>query len=217
MSSANSVDAGILQRLLGFDSRELEALIKLGVIEKQRSGKFELLPCVRRYVSHLQKVNKGQVDQAFVARHLDMSERNLRDVLRGLGIDWPVDSIDSVRVAYIRDLREKAAGRGGDDQGELTRARTRDALASAKIREIQFFESTGQLVSVEELEPLLEAWATMARSEFINGMNKVIADIEGANDVVVDRVMVDGYARAALDAVGEYPGRAARSGSDNSE
>lgn len=217
MSSANSVDAGVLQRLLGFDSRELEALIKLGVIEKQRSGKFELLPCVRRYVSHLQKVNKGQVDQAFVARHLDMSERNLRDVLRGLGIDWPVDSIDSVRVAYIRDLREKAAGRGGDDQGELTRARTRDALASAKIREIQFFESTGQLVSVEELEPLLEAWATMARSEFINGMNKVVADIEGANDVVVDRVMVDGYARAALDAVGEYPGRAARSGSDNSE
>ena len=217
MSSANSVDAGVLQRLLGFDSQELEALIKLGVIEKQRSGKFELLPCVRRYVSHLQKVNKGQVDQAFVARHLDMSERNLRDVLRGLGIDWPVDSIDSVRVAYIRDLREKAAGRGGDDQGELTRARTRDALASAKIREIQFFESTGQLVSVEELEPLLEAWATMARSEFINGMNKVVADIEGANDVVVDRVMVDGYARAALDAVGEYPGRAARSGSDNSE
>ena len=217
MSSANSVDAGVLQRLLGFDSQELEALIKLGVIEKQRSGKFELLPCVRRYVSHLQKVNKGQVDQAFVARHLDMSERNLRDVLRGLGIDWPVDSIDSVRVAYIRDLREKAAGRGGDDQGELTRARTRDALASAKIREIQFFESTGQLVSVEELEPLLEAWATMARSEFINGMNKVVADIEGANDVVVDRVMVDGYARAALDAVGEYPGRAAQSGSDNSE
>ena len=186
MSSANSVDAGVLQRLLGFDSRELEALIKLGVIEKQRSGKFELLPCVRRYVSHLQKVNKGQVDQAFVARHLDMSERNLRDVLRGLGIDWPVDSIDSVRVAYIRDLREKAAGRGGDDQGELTRARTRDALASAKIREIQFFESTGQLVSVEELEPLLESWATMARSEFINGMNKVVADIEGANDVVVE-------------------------------
>jgi RecB family endonuclease NucS len=117
MSSANSVDAGILQRLLGFDSQELEALIKLGVIEKQRSGKFELLPCVRRYVSHLQKVNKGQVDQAFVARHLDMSERNLRDVLRGLGIDWPVDSIDSVRVAYIRDLREKAAGRGGDGKG----------------------------------------------------------------------------------------------------
>jgi len=145
-----------------------------------------------------------------VSNHLSMTEKTASTMCRTLGIDWKNKTLDEIREVYILDLREKAAGRGGDDQGELTRARIRDTNASANLREIQYFESTGQLAAVEDLEPLLEAWATMGRSEFLNGINKIVADIEGAHGVVVDRVMVDGYAKAALDAVGDYPARVAQ-------
>jgi hypothetical protein len=190
----------------------LDGLVKSGVIPKPSGGKYELIGSVQAYISHLRNANAPLKDQTSLARHLDMSDRNLRDVLRGLGIGWPVESVDDVRVSYIRDLREKAAGRGGDDQAELARARTRDAIASAKMREVQYFESIGKLVSVEEIEPRLESWATVARSEVHNALNKIIADIEGENEVTINREMVDGYMLSAFAAIGEHPGRAAPGG-----
>lgn len=142
-----------------------------------------------------------------IANHLCMSESNASSLCRAMRVNRKVVTLDEIREKYILDLREKAAGRGGDDQGELTRARIRDTNASANLREIQFFESTGQLVSVDDFEILLSAWATQARSEFINGINKIIGDIEGAHDVQVDREVVDGHSRSALEAVGNYPKR----------
>ncbi|SDR38632.1 hypothetical protein SAMN04490186_5887 [Pseudomonas grimontii] len=51
--------------------------------------------------------------QLEIAEHLDMSERAARDVLKRLNLDWQAVSLADIRTAYIRDLREKAAGRGG--------------------------------------------------------------------------------------------------------
>ena len=145
-----------------------------------------------------------------ISNHLSMTEKTASTMCRTLGIDWKKSSLDEVREIYIRDLREKAAGRGGDDQGELTRARIRDTNASANLREIQVLENAGELVALEDIEPKLEAWAQQGRAEFVSSVGKIIADIEGEHNVVVDGVMVDGYVKSALDAVGRYPGRAAR-------
>ena len=127
-----------------------------------------------------------------IASHLDMSEGNASSVCRSLGIDRKKLSLEQIRVAYIQDLREKAAGRGGDDNKELTRARIRDTNASADLREIQFYENAGRLVSIDDMEPLLDAWAVQARGEVVNAVNKIVADIEGQHSVEVDACMVDG-------------------------
>jgi hypothetical protein len=87
------------------------------------------------------------MNQAEAANHLDMSERNLRDVLKGLEIQWPAD-IEQIRVAYIQDLRAKAAGRGGDQQAILTMAKIRETNANADLKELQSQEKSGVLVDV---------------------------------------------------------------------
>lgn len=150
-----------------------------------------------------------------IAKHLDMSESNASSMCRGLGIVWKSSTLADIRTAYIRDLREKAAGRGGDDQAELTRARTRDAVASAKLREVQYYESIGKLVSVDDIEPRLESWATVARAEVHNALNKIIADIEGENEVTINREMIDGYMLSAFAAIGDHPRRIAPGGPEN--
>lgn len=81
-----------------------------------------------------------------IAEHLDMSERNARDVLKGLTLDWQTASMDEIRTAYIRDLRAKAAGRGGSQLEELNRAR---------IDDLQQKSANGRLVYYEKLRSLI--------------------------------------------------------------
>lgn len=64
--------------------------------------------------------------QAEVAAHLDLSDRSVRE-LRDEGV-FSADGrgrldLDACRVAYIRHLRERAAGRSADQDDELKRER----------------------------------------------------------------------------------------------
>lgn len=66
--------------------------------------------------------------QAEAAAHLDLSERSVRELEDKLGL--PADySLDHLRVAYIRHLREIAAGRSSATGQALDLAAERAALA----------------------------------------------------------------------------------------
>lgn len=142
-----------------------------------------------------------------IGRHLDMSESNASTVSRMLRIDRETATLDDVRVAYIRDLREKAAGRGGDGQAELVAARIRESKAKAIGFEVQNLERMGALIPVDELEPALEQWATVARAEVANALSKIIADIQGNYGIDIEQSIVDTHIRNAYSIIGRYPGR----------
>ncbi|MEJ1470946.1 MAG: hypothetical protein RPU59_07765 [Candidatus Sedimenticola sp. (ex Thyasira tokunagai)] len=127
--------------------------------------------------------------QADVAKHLDMSERNLRDVLRVLGIDWDNCTMDQVRVCYIRNLREKAAGR--DTDGNLSAARAREANLKADMLEIQLAEKAGEVVLAEEIE---RAWLSMvmaAKTELLTLPDKLVTQIKTLHSVDVDPGLIE--------------------------
>lgn len=136
--------------------------------------------------------------QRDVASHLDMSERNARDVLRHLGIDWKATALDEIRVAYIRDLREKAAGRGGDDQAALTRARTREAEASAELKELQVIERGEQLAEVAEIEPKLLAMVTAAKTELLSLPDALAQELRALYGVEIDASLIEERIHEAL-------------------
>ncbi len=107
--------------------------------------------------------------------------------------------------AYSENLREKAAGRGGEDQAALTRARTIQAQADGQLKELNFHREVKNLVPVDEIEPMLETWATVARSEFQNAINKLIAGIESKHKIQVDAELIDEIITLALASIGNYP------------
>nr|VFK48101.1 MAG: hypothetical protein BECKTC1821E_GA0114239_11028 [Candidatus Kentron sp. TC] len=57
----------------------------------------------------------------------------------GWGIDYRESNLSTIRIAYIRDLRETAAGRGGEEQAKLTLQRTRQAEADANLKMLELF------------------------------------------------------------------------------
>lgn len=49
--------------------------------------------------------------QRTIADHLDLSQQAVSQIMAEMGINWKSATLKQVRVAYIRRLREQAAGR----------------------------------------------------------------------------------------------------------
>lgn len=95
--------------------------------------------------------------QADVARHLDLSDRSVRDLKkRGVfGADGRGQmDLDACRIAYIRHLRERAAGRASDDaeaEGlDLTAERARLAREQADHFAMKNAKARGELVPIAD-------------------------------------------------------------------
>lgn len=130
--------------LLGLLLDDLQALIAAGVIHAD-DRPLELGAVVLAYVRHLRGVAEqgerglGQVD---IARHLDISDRRLRELLSEWGIDHRTETISALRVRYIRKLREEAAGRAS--AGDLDLAQERAALAREQRMRLELQNATAR-------------------------------------------------------------------------
>lgn len=141
-----------------------------------------------------------------IAEHLDMSESNASAIVRDLGIDRETADLAACRVAYIRDLREKAAGRNSD-RTALDAAKTRQAQADAQLKELDYFERVGALVPAAQVAPLVGGWATTARAEVHNAVEKLIAGIESKHGINIEPEFVEDTMGSAYSAIAAYPGQ----------
>ncbi|TLX65082.1 hypothetical protein DN820_01855 [Stutzerimonas nosocomialis] len=148
--------------------------------------------------------------QKEIAQHLDMSERNCREVLKALDIDWTVSSLDEIRVAYIRDLREKAAGRGGTQVEQLNLARIQESTVKAANGRLAYHEKLGTLVPTADAAFALSEWAGFANREYQSGFEKLIQEIESALKVSVDRDTVTRIAGTTVSRIGGYADKLGR-------
>lgn len=93
--------------------------------------------------------------QKKISEHLDLSQQAVSELMAGLGIDSKTASLDEIRVAYIRRLREQAAGRAA--AGDLDLAGERAALAKAQRERIEMQNAVtrGELAPVVLIEEVL--------------------------------------------------------------
>jgi terminase small subunit / prophage DNA-packing protein len=95
--------------------------------------------------------------QKAIAEHLDMSQQQVKEMLEKLNL--PADSpLDSVRVAYIRRLREQAAGRYSEGPLDLVNERARLAKEQADRLEMQ------NAVTRKEMAPVIIIENVLARA-----------------------------------------------------
>lgn len=137
----------------------------------------------------------AQLTQADIAAHLDISTRNLRDVLKELGIDWRQSSLDQIRIAYIRRLRESAAGRSEQD---LAIVRARKELAQARREELELAREYRLIAPVDEVRPAIVGFMRECLAEITQAGKKVTQNINAQYQVTVSDDIVLGPLRAAL-------------------
>ena len=99
------------------------------------------------------------MNQQVIAEHLDMSQPAVSQWLDRLGIDLKVSTIDEIRVAYIRAIREQAAGRAAAGDLDLATERARLAREQADKIAMQNAVTRGELTHTVLLEQVLAGTA----------------------------------------------------------
>lgn len=148
--------------------------------------------------------------QKDIAQHLDMSERNCRDVLKALDIDWTTSTLDEVRTAYIRDLRQKAAGRGGTQIELLNAARIEESTVKSANGRLSYHEKLGTLVPTADAAFAIVEWANFANREYQGGFEKLTQELEATLKVSIDRSMVARIAGITVGRIGGYADKLGR-------
>ncbi len=97
--------------------------------------------------------------QSEIAKHIDLSIRAVRDHMVN-GVITKGGTLDEARTAYIRHLREVAAGRS-TNSADYTVERTRLTKAQADEKEIQVKQLQGDLIPATMV---LEEWTKMLSS-----------------------------------------------------
>tara|TARA_B110000503_G_scaffold4956_1_gene6592 strand:- start:1128 stop:1847 length:720 start_codon:yes stop_codon:yes gene_type:complete len=195
--SEGFITGDVVSRLLKITPKELDKLVKDGVIPREGVDKFILAVVVHAYLAHLnvKLQNQKHLSQTDLAGHLDISERRLRDLLKELGLDHRVDSADAIRIAYISKLREEAAGRS--EKG-LAVVRERETLASAQLKELDLAERLKLIINVPDLEPLLIHLIKDVQAQIIAAGNRAVQAVEASQGITVDDELILNPIRAAL-------------------
>lgn len=156
---------------------QLQRLVASGVVRRAAPRKYVPAQLIRDYIAwlHAEPERRDRSPtQSEIAEHLDMSDRNLRDLLQMLDLDHKQASLSAIRVGYIRRLREQAAGRAGSEDGGLDLVQERAALA----REQREGQAIKNAVARKEFAPvgLLADVLGMAASAVVDRFDQ----IEGA-------------------------------------
>jgi phage terminase Nu1 subunit (DNA packaging protein) len=178
-------------RLINVAPGELEALVKSGAVRRHDKNAYVLPVLVQDFIGYI----KAQADRARlaprqqdIAEHLDMSDRSVREFLSDAGIDHKLATLDEIRIAYIRRLRETAAGRLAE--GGLDLATERARLAKEQADKIAYQNAQTR----KELAPsyLLEEVLTKTAGR-INGILEAIPGaikrrVQSLSSVEIDMV-----------------------------
>lgn len=143
--------------------------------------------------------------QKATAELLDMTPRNLRDVLKKIDIaDYKKVTQKFILTKYIRHLRSQAAGRGGDEQQTLTKARTEESeIKTAKLR-VEYLREIGSVISAEDVASVLSLWARQANTDFSQGFHKLVSEIQSKYKIKVDNELVENIVRPTTQRIKDH-------------
>ena len=209
--SEGYIDADSAARFIGVTPKELKSLADSGVL-KRVNGQYHAVQLVRDYVESVREEAKQKMflTQVEIAKRLDMSERNLRDILLGLKIDHKATNYDDIVIAYIRDLREKAAGRGGNGQVNLTRARSDEAVMKTAKMRLEYNREIGILIYTEDAADAINDWCRFGNREWSQGTSRLVHEIENKYKIEVDDKLVESIAGPTTERIKDHAGELGR-------
>ena len=142
--------------------------------------------------------------QQHIADHLDISQQQVSELMKKLGMDWQAASLDEIRVAYIRQLRGVASGHRSNDGLDLTRERVLTERVDRELKQLLVAEKRGLLVNVEQLEPELMNMISAFRAELLARDDKLKADLDALYGIELDLNLLNEYTLAALSQLARY-------------
>lgn len=142
--------------------------------------------------------------QVEVAEHLDLDQSAVSRFLRESGIDWRTESMDAIRIAYVRKLRAEASGHRAENGDDLVAERVKSERVSRELMLLQLHEKRGALINVEQLRPMYAQMVGAFKTELIARDDKLKGELDALYGVNVDVELLNGHTRSALEQLSRY-------------
>jgi len=143
--------------------------------------------------------------QKDIAKRLDLSQQAVSQHMAELGIAWKTTSLDDITVAYIRKLRGAAAGHvSNDGEMDLTRERAQTERVDRELKLFMLAEKKGQVVSLAQLEPMLQQMVGAFRTELTSLGDKLKTEIDALYGIDLDAALVEEHIRDTLSQLARY-------------
>lgn len=157
----NTINHDTAARLIKLTPDELAKLVSQGHIPRVGKDAYLLPALVQAYIDHLRAEHQRQRErptQEEIAEHLDISTRRVRELATEWGIESKTLALSAWRLTYLRQLREKAAGRATD--GNLDLATERAGLAKEQKDRVAMQNA----VTRRELAPVILIEQVLAKA-----------------------------------------------------
>ena len=193
MSDKAGVTHDTIARLLGLPPADLEKLVQAGHIRRNDRNNYSVPVAIEGYVALLKAQiagTAGHPKQNEVGAHLDLSDRSVREWEAKLAL--PADyTMADIRVAYIRRLREEAAGRATDGDLDLATERARLAKEQADKVAMHNAITRGELAPVAAMEAVLATVGTRVGKILDTIPGLVRRRVPGIGSDVIEHITAD--------------------------
>ncbi|UEP27052.1 MarR family transcriptional regulator [Burkholderia sp. B21-007] len=142
--------------------------------------------------------------QQQIADHLDLDQSAVSRFVDKVRLDYRAVSIDEIRIAYIRHLREVAAGRSSETGIDLVAERAMTERVDREIKLLTLAEKKGQLVNATQLEQAYGLMVGAFQTELLSLSDKLVQELHTLYGVEVDVEWLNEHIYGCLEQLSEY-------------
>lgn len=139
--------------------------------------------------------------QQEIADHLGLSQPAISSALGKLGLmkrEYEAMPLEEIRRILIRHYSEIAAGRGGDEQFNLTQERARESRLKGDLLQLQIQEKSGALIPAAAVEEQWTSLVIACKTELLMIPDKLAASLKALYGFDVDPALIEQPINEAL-------------------
>jgi len=142
--------------------------------------------------------------QQQIAKHIDISQQQVSELMAKLQIDWTKASLAEIRIKYIRNIRAQAAGHRSEGGLDLVKERVLTERVDRELKQLLVAEKKGLLINVAQLEPELMQMVGAFRSELLSRDDKLKYELDSLYGIEIDLNLLNEHTNAALSQLARY-------------
>lgn len=105
--------------------------------------------------------------------------------------EYEAMTLDEIRRLLVRHYSEIAAGRGGDDQFNLTQERARESRLKGDLLQLQIQEKSGVLIPADAVEQQWTALVVACKAELLLIPDKLAAMLKTLHGIDIDPTLIE--------------------------
>lgn len=132
--------------------------------------------------------------QQEIAADLGLSHQAISSALGKIGLlkrEYEAMPLEDMRRLLVRHYSEIAAGRGGDDQFNLTQERARESRLKGDLLQLQIQEKSGVLIPADAVEQQWTALVVACKTELLLIPDKLASTLKALHGIDIDPALIE--------------------------